>query len=124
MQCDEVWSFIYCKEKTRSRIGYNETVGDCYTWTAIERNSKLLLAHHVGKRNAGSAMAFAKKVRNAVAGKFQISTDGFPAYVNSIGMVFGGNQDFAQVVKVFGGPSEDDTRYRHTRYRNLWRPGP
>jgi transposase-like protein/IS1 family transposase len=111
IQCDEVWSFVYCKEKTRNRLRYNETVGDCYTFTAIERSTKLLLAYHVGKRDSEGTMAFAKKLRRAAGGTFQLSTDGFTPYQSAFPMVFGFRQDFAQVVKIFGKPTEGEARY-------------
>src|SRR5262249_39718447 len=64
VQCDELWSFVYCKERTREREQFNEDAcGDCYTWTAIERNTKLLLAYAVGKRDNATAMRFARNLR-------------------------------------------------------------
>lgn len=50
VQADEVWAFVWCKQKnvkvpSRSR-------GDQYTFVAIDRTSKLVLSHVVGKRTA------------------------------------------------------------------------
>jgi len=44
IQCDEIWSFVHAKQKnapTSSRRG-DPTIGDCWTWTAIDADSKLL----------------------------------------------------------------------------------
>jgi transposase-like protein len=50
VQCDEVWGFVGCKEKTRLRLNRPEDVGHVWCFTAIERTTKLLLAYRVGKR--------------------------------------------------------------------------
>ncbi len=50
VQADEVWAFIGCKEKTRERQNYAEWFGDAYCFTALERDTKLILTWHLGKR--------------------------------------------------------------------------
>lgn len=37
------------KEKTRAAMGAPEAYGDAYTFVAIERTSKLIVAWHLGK---------------------------------------------------------------------------
>src|ERR1700730_7818552 len=64
IQCDELWSFVHCKQRTKERKGYHhEEIGDCYTWTSICRDSKLLLAYAVGKRDNATAMEFVRNLR-------------------------------------------------------------
>lgn len=113
VECDEIWGFIGCKEKTRNRKGYGEDVGDCYTYTAIERTSKLLLAWQVGRRTPGNTRLFAYKLRGAVDGRCQVSSDGFPPYVSAIQEAFDGQVDFAQLVKTYAKltPDGPSTRY-------------
>ena len=81
------------------RRGYGEEMGDAYCFTAIERHTKLLLAWHLGKRTPESTMAFAEKLDYATAGRFQLTTDGFRPYLNTIPHVFrlaGGLRDVGQ----------------------------
>lgn len=45
VQCDEIWSFCGSKEKNvpgefKGQKGY----GDCYTWTAIDADTKLAIS--------------------------------------------------------------------------------
>src|SRR5208283_4266561 len=49
VQADEIWSFIAKKEK-RVKADDDPTFGDAYCFTGIERNTKLVLAWHLGRR--------------------------------------------------------------------------
>jgi IS1 family transposase len=111
VQCDEVWGFVNCKEKTRLRLGHAEDRGDCYTFTAIEKTSKLMLCWHVGKRSPEGTLAFAAKLKTATSGRFQLSTDGYTPYRVAMPITFGSRVDFAQLVKVYGKPAEGAQRY-------------
>jgi IS1 family transposase len=105
VQCDEIWDFIGMKEKTRQRRLYSEEFGDVYTFTAMERTSKLLLAYHVGRRTTADTANFAERLRHAIDGRCQISVDGFQPYETVIPAVFNGQVDLAQVIKSYGNPS-------------------
>src|SRR5712692_8807020 len=53
VQCDEIWSFCYAKEKNlpeelRGKFGY----GDVWTWTALCAETKLVPCWLVGGRSA------------------------------------------------------------------------
>lgn len=110
VQCDEVWGFVGCKEKTRQRKGYGEDMGDAYCFTAIERHTKLLLAWHLGKRTAVDADVFAIKLARATLGRFQLTTDGFRPYLPAILHTLGHRVDYAMLVKVYG-RAEDERAY-------------
>jgi IS1 family transposase len=85
----------------------NQAIGDAYTFIALERDTKLIVAWHLGKRTAKSTNEFMAKLRMATNGnRFQITTDGFPAYVPAIDRTFGADVDYAQLVKVYGKPEE------------------
>lgn len=112
VQCDELWGYVGMKEKSKG-IAYKgvDTLGDAYCFVAIERNTKMILAWHLGRRTAKETQAFILKLRNATTGHFQISTDGWTAYPESIERVFGIDVDFAQYVKVYAAASEGEGRY-------------
>ena len=98
------------QEKTRLLRGYPEIVGDCYTWTALEKTTKLLLAYAVGKRDPSTGARFARRLRRATSGRFQIDTDGLHLYRSVLPLAFGWNQDHAAVIKIFG-TRDADARY-------------
>jgi len=86
-------------------------LGDAYTFLAVERTSKLLLAHHVGRRTSEDANVFAAKLSTAVNGdRFQISTDGYEPYIGALDNHFGAQIDFAQIIKSFSGTGLDSER--------------
>ncbi len=109
VQCDEIWGFVGCKEK-RNANG-DPMRGDAYCFIAIERNTKLVLTWHLGRRTARDTVAFTEKVNEATRGQFQITTDGFKPYVDAVQYSLGTRVDFAQLVKVYSTPREGEQRY-------------
>jgi len=110
VQVDEIWSFIICKERTRERLNHGQDHGDCYTFTGVERTTKLMLAWHAGKRSAADARTFCGKLNHAISGRFQLTTDGYGAYLTAVPGSFPSGVDYATLVKVYGSPSEEDRR--------------
>jgi transposase-like protein/IS1 family transposase len=112
LELDELWSVVRMKEKTKVRKGItDEAVGDAYTFLALSRDSKLLLAHHVGRRTSEDANLFAAKLSSAVNGdRFQVSTDGFDGYPAALERHFGGQIDYAMIIKSFSGEGLDSER--------------
>ena len=88
-----------------------DTLGDAYTYVAIERNSKLILAWHLGRRTRQDTFNFILKLRRATAGKFQLTTDGWTAYPDAVERIFGIDIHFAQLIKVYAAVREGEQRY-------------
>jgi len=111
VEADEVWSFIGKKEK-RVRPEDDQNLGDCYTFVAIERHSKLVLNIAMGKRDQRTTDSFVEGIRHATArGRFQITTDGFGPYKSSISTTLHDRCDFAQLIKVYRSPQDGEKRY-------------
>jgi len=117
VQADELWTYIKCKQGTRERRKIADPdAGDAYCYFGIERNSKLILAWHLGRRNGWDAHDFMEKLGKATAGDFQLSTDGFNGYPNAVEYALGNRVDYAQVVKDFGNVGgEEGRRYAPPR---------
>lgn len=59
VQCDEIWSFVYAKQRNVPEELKNVFgIGDVYTWTALDADSKLIVNWFVGTRGAESAKIF------------------------------------------------------------------
>src|SRR5437773_2340746 len=109
VQCDEIWGFVGCKEKRN--VNSDPLRGDAYCFVGMERNSKLILSWHLGRRTARDTTAFTEKINEATAGHFQITTDGFKPYIDAVQYSLGTRVDFAQLVKVYGASGEGEHRY-------------
>jgi IS1 family transposase len=110
VQCAEMWGFAGCKEKAKTK-DHPSTFGDAYRLVAIERKSKLVLAWHLGRRNAHDTVVFTEKIDAATIGRFQITTDGFQAYPEAIQYSLGTRVDFAQLIKIYASPTDGEHRY-------------
>src|SRR5574340_496814 len=111
--CDEIWGYVGMKAKTKARKAVTKKgVGDAWCFIGMERNTKLILAWHLGQRNGDDTVAFTEKLAAATEGNFQITTDAFPAYKDAIIHTLGAQHvDFAQVVKIYRRNPENETRY-------------
>jgi IS1 family transposase/transposase-like protein len=113
VQVDELWAFIGCKEKYRQAMKRNEELGDSYTFLAIDRTSKLILTHQIGKRDSSNTRIFASKLREAIYGDCHITSDGFAPYTQAMPVTLWDKDiTFAQLVKIFGSQTpREESRY-------------
>lgn len=113
IQCDEIWSFCYSKEKNvpkehRGELGF----GDVYTWTAMCADTKLVPSFLVGRRDSEYAHIFIKDLESRLKNRVQLTTDGHKVYLDAIEDAFGGKIDYAMLVKVYeSAPAEDQRKY-------------
>lgn len=104
VQCDEIWSFCYAKQKnvaTAKSPTYG--AGDVWTWTALDSDSKLIISYMVGDRDAETANFFMDDLRSRISGRTQLTTDGLRLYVDAVAGAFGNEEvDYAMLVKLYG----------------------
>jgi IS1 family transposase len=106
VQCDEIWSFCYANERNVSAAkAAPEGAGGVWTWTAIDRNSKMILAFEVGDRSATTAREFMFDLAGRLANRVQLTTDGHGAYLKAVGDAFAAGVDYAMLVKLYGDPT-------------------
>ena len=112
IQCDEIWSFCYAKQKNvpeehKGEFGY----GDVWTWTAICADTKLVPSWQVGYRNYDFARIFIDDLASRLVKRIQLTTDGHHPYLNAVDRAFGWDIDYAMLVKLYGNDSEGQKRY-------------
>jgi IS1 family transposase len=106
-QVDEIWSFTYAKQKNVATAkAAPEFAGDTWTWTAIDADSKLMISWLVGGRDSEFAMMFMDDLRGRLANRVQLTSDGHKAYLEAVEGAFGGDVDYAQLVKLYGASPE------------------
>lgn len=122
IQCDEIWQFCYAKQKNvpaskkvkRSPMTpgcQTDQVGNVWTWIAIDADTKLVPAYHVGTRDAFCAWHFMTDLAGRLANRVQLTTDGHHAYLTAVHGAFGGEIDYAMLVKLYGNAPTDEARY-------------
>jgi IS1 family transposase len=112
VQVDEIWSLVYAKQKnvaTAKRLDL--AYGDVWTWTALDADSKLLVSWLVGGRDSDYALAFMDDLRSRLANRVQLTSDGHRAYLEAVEGAFGGDIDYAMLVKIYGAAPEGEKRY-------------
>jgi IS1 family transposase len=102
VQCDEIWSFVSAKEKNVPEDERGQGRGDAWTWTGIDRVSKLCISYSVGRRDAETAKEFVDDLADRLANRIQLSTDGFKLYLKAVDDAFQGEVDYAMLVKHYG----------------------
>jgi IS1 family transposase len=122
VECDELWTFIK-KRHGRVRATDPADVGDAWVWTAVDPDSKLIPAHHVGARRMEDANKFMRQLRERIEGDVQLNTDRLHTYRGAIFFEFSkwnGEEwerpDWATVVKRFDmAPEMVEGRYAPPR---------
>ena len=106
VQCDEIWAFCYAKDKNVARAkSAPRGAGDVWTWTAIDANNKMILSYEIGDRSGATAIEFMDDLRGRLANRVQLTTDGLNAYLEAVEGAFGGDVDYAQLIKLYGEPT-------------------
>lgn len=114
VECDEIWSFVYSKEKNTAVKKEGE--GNVWTWVAIDPDTKLVISWFAGHRDMRSAKFFMNDVWCRIRTRTQLTTDGLSLYQEAIADTFGGKVDFAQLVKIFSGRADDGEQLREGKY--------
>lgn len=114
VSADEIWSFVGVRERERDMRGYSKEFGDAWSWLAVDRHSKMILAFHVGKRDSDACWTFLNRLADATTGRFSLSTDGLASYRMAVPFIFRDRVDFGQVVKKYAS-SQVVTRYAPAR---------
>ena len=112
VQCDEIWAFVYAKQKNVSFEQMQQGAGDVWTWTAIDADTKLIISYTLGDRGAGTAQVFMRDVASRIANRIQLTTDGHRVYAEAVEDAFGADIDYAMLVKIYGASNDSpESRY-------------
>ncbi len=112
VQCDEIWSFCYGKDKNlpedkKNTFGY----GSVWTWTALDADTKLICSWMVGNRDQFAAREFIQDLASRLDSRIQLTTDGNKAYLEAVDEAFGNGIDYAMLIKIYGDDKMGETRY-------------
>jgi len=103
VESDEIWTFAGAKAKNATQA----REGDCWTYTAVDAESKLMISWLVGTRNSANTRAFIVDVVERLGNRVQLTTDSPSRYVAAVENTFHWNGvDFAQLIQNDGVPVE------------------
>lgn len=114
IQLDELWAFVYCKQKnvTSTICEKNPNAGDIWLWVAIDADTKLVASWMLGDRTINTASIFIEDLAGRLANRIQLTTDGHKAYLEAVEGAFGAEIDYAMLVKLYRNPPQgNETRY-------------
>jgi transposase-like protein/IS1 family transposase len=103
VQADELHVTIGCHAK-RLRYDSPEEWGSCWTWLALDSETKLVISHYIGQRDADSAWHFIQDLRARTDNVFQLTTDGLRHYVDAVDAHFATSIHYASLIKMFSSP--------------------
>jgi IS1 family transposase len=106
--------FIGAKQKnvTPEIASKNPNAGDIWLWIAIDADTKIVPTWMLGGRDAGVASQFLYDLRQRLANRVQLTSDGHKAYLLGVDYAFSGmNIDYAMLVKIYGETAEAQKRY-------------
>lgn len=115
LEVDEIWAFCRCKAKNvpQEKVG-TLGFGDLWAFTAIDPVSKLIPTFRIGHRDAEHATAFMRDVSSRLAHRVTLVTDGHHMYLEAVEAAFGGEIDYAMLVKEFKpGPPQSEGHDHH-----------
>jgi len=111
IQCDEIWTYCYVKERHLNGNHNHAEMGDQYVFVALDSETKLVPCFRVGKRTPENAWYFIQDLQGRLAGRVQLTTDGFRPYLRAVEDAFGADVDYAMLIKLYGSPREREERY-------------
>ncbi len=108
IQCDEIWSFCYAKDKNvPEHLRGAEGIGSVWTWVALDPDTKLVPCWFVSSRDAGAAYHFMHDLAGRLANRVQMTTDGHKSYLMAVEDAFGADIDYAMLIMIYSSPSQE-----------------
>ena len=111
LQFDEIWGFIGKKQKHTNAEDRGDGMGDCWTFVAIDAESRMVPAYLVSStRRKHDAVEFCEDVAARMNHRVQISTDALKSYADAVERGFGADADYGQILKVYGEQNVNEAR--------------
>jgi IS1 family transposase len=112
MQVDEAWAFCYAKQKNVAKAKAAPAgAGDIWTWIGLCADTKLVASWYVGARDSEAAIEFMSDLAPRLKSRVQLTSDGHRPYLEAVEGAFGGQIDYATLVKTYGPAPDGQRRY-------------
>ena len=112
IQVDEIWAYVAKKQKQATEADKQNGFGDQWVYVALDAETKLVPVHFVSKRGMEGCDRMMEQLRDRITNRFQLSTDAFVGYRLAVYRALGGDVDYGQVIKSYGGSERgQEARY-------------
>jgi IS1 family transposase len=101
LQVDEIWSYVGKHQRYLKPTDDRTKIGDMWTFVALDADTKLVPAYHIGKRTKAHATLFMTDLSERLSNRVQITSDGLNSYIDAVDAAFGVDVDFGQSVKFY-----------------------
>ncbi|HTQ15432.1 MAG TPA: IS1 family transposase [Rhizomicrobium sp.] len=103
LQADEIWSFCYSKRaNVPTNKNQNADAGDIWTFTGLDKHSKVIVSWLAGDRTSEMAEHFLHDCQTRIdSDHVQITTDAWRGYESAVQKIFGRGNSYAQQVKEY-----------------------
>ena len=101
VQVDEIWTYVFKKQALITDDDPPEH-GDQYVFIGMDADTKLVISHLIGKRDAATAFYLISDLKERLAYRVQLTTDGFRPYLNAVEDAFGADVDYGMLIKMYG----------------------
>ena len=109
-QCDELWSFVYAKDKSLDWAVPWDDAGTVWTWIALDAQSKLIASYLFSlNRDARSATALFRDLDMRLERRPRVTADSLKGYKIAASRVWGRKADLSQIRK--GEETDHNTSY-------------
>jgi IS1 family transposase len=116
LELDELWAFVGKKQRHVTAYDDMGSVGDTWTYVALDADTKLVPTFMTGKRNEATTRAFIEDLASRLRNRVQITTDGLRMYIQPIGDAFADvGCDYAQLHKSYEAEPIGPGRYSPPR---------
>lgn len=109
IQVDEIWTYVFKKQARIPSDDDDSVMGDQYVFVGMDADTKLVISHLIGKRNAATAYYMIRDLQERLANRVQLTTDGFKPYLEAVESNFGADVDYAMLVKTYGGDEQESS---------------
>lgn len=111
IQVDEIWSYVGKKQAHINKGEKKYSIGDQWTFVAIDRDTKLVPNYLIGKRTGINTKKFLYSTSARMANRIQISSDALKHYVYAVDAAFGSDVDYGRIVKTYKAEPHGSGKY-------------
>jgi len=119
IEVDEIWGYVGKKQRNVEESD-SSSMGDVWTFVAIDPETKAVPSFLVGKRDHLSTRAFVDDLSSRMTNRIQLSSDAMSHYLSAVEEAFGGEVDYGQIVKTYCS-SESEGRYSPPKIESVKR---